>query len=145
MSSFPGRPIRLHIDAPLAAAAARRSEDFWEADPDLGAVVRHHVYARKRQHVPTPEDVKEFPTMSPFGLTKLNTSQIIQDDSNTQATAKQKDWWTGRIASGTEELKLALAEAKREAKQSRFRGTDTICPEARPSMTKPVNVMTYEI
>ena len=29
-------------DAPLAAAAAHRSEDYWEVDPDLGAVVRHH-------------------------------------------------------------------------------------------------------
>ena len=60
------------------------------------------------------------------------------------------------VESGTDELKLALAarkgkpqrskaEAKREAKQSRFRGTDTICPEAKPSMTKPVNVMTYDM
>ena len=48
-------------DAPLAAAAARRSEDYWEVDPDLGAVVRHHVYPRKRLYVPTPEDVKKIP------------------------------------------------------------------------------------
>ena len=51
-------------DAPLAAAAACRSEDYWEVDPGLGAVVRHHVYPRKRLYVPTPEDAKEFPNMS---------------------------------------------------------------------------------
>ena len=39
-------------DAPLAAAAARRSEDYWEVDPDLGAVVRHHVNPCKRLYVP---------------------------------------------------------------------------------------------
>ena len=148
-------------DAPLAAAAARRSEDYWEVDPDLGAVVRHHVYPRKRLYVPTPEDAKDFPTMSSQRLTELDTGQIIQDDINRHTSAKQQDWWTGRtyfpiVESGTDELKLALAarkgkpqrskaEAKREAKQSRFRGTDTICPEAKPSMTKPVNVMTYDM
>ena len=146
-------------DAPLAAAAARRSEDYWEVD--LGAVVRHHVYPRKRLYVPTPEDAKEFPTMSSQRLTELNTGQVIQDDINCHVSAKQQDWWTGRtyfpiVESGTDELRLALAarkgkpqrskaEAKREAKQSRFRGTDTICPEAKPSMTKLVNVMTYDM
>ena len=140
-------------DAPLAAAAARRSEDYWEVDPDLGAVVRHHVYPRKRLYVPTLEDAKDFPTMSSQRLTELDTGQIIQDDINRHTSAKQQDWWTGRTyfpiaESGTDELKLALAarkgkpqrskaEAKREAKQSRFKGTDTICPEAKPSMTKP--------
>ena len=148
-------------DAPLAAAAARRSEDYWEVDPDLGAVVRHHVYPRKRLYVPTPEDAKEFPTMSSHRLTELDTGQVIQDDTNCHASAKQKDWWTGRtyfpiVESGTDKLKLALAarkgkpqrskaDAKREAKQSRFRGTDTICPEAKPSVTKPVNIMTYDM
>ena len=138
-------------DAPLAAAA----------DPDLGAVVRHHVYPRKLLYVPTPEDAKEFPTMSSQRLTEPDTGQVIQHDINCHASAKQQDWWTGRtyfpiVESGTDELRLALAarrgkpqrskaEAKREAKQSRFRGTDTICPEAKPSMTKPVNVMTYDM
>ena len=73
------------------------SEDYWEVDPDLGAVVRHHVYPRKRLYVPRPEDVKEFPNMSPHRLTELDTGQIIQDDSNSHAAARQKDWWTGRM------------------------------------------------
>ena len=97
-------------------------------------------------------------------LNRYRTShpgQVIQDDSNSHAAARQKDWCTGRtyfpiVESSTDELKLALAarkgkpqrskaEAKREAKQSQFRGTDTICPEAKPSMTKPVNVMTCDM
>ena len=104
-------------DAPLAAAAARRSEDYWEVDPDLGAVVRHHAYPRKRLYVPTPEDAKEFPTMSSQRLTELDTGQVIQDDINCHASAKQQDLWTGRtyfpiVESGTDELKLALAARK---------------------------------
>ena len=121
-------------DAPLAAAAARRSEDYWEVDPDLGAVVRHHVYPRKWLYVPTPEVAKAFPTMSSQRITELDTGQVIQDDTNCHVSAKQQDWWTGRtyfpmVESGTDELRLALAarkgkpqrskaEAKREAKQS---------------------------
>ena len=56
----------------LAAAAARWSEDYLEVDPDLGAVVRHHFYRHKRLYVPTPEEVKEFPTMSPQKFTELD-------------------------------------------------------------------------
>ena len=37
------------------------------------------------------------------------------------------------------------AEAKREAKELKFKGTDTICKEPTPSMEKPVNVMTYDM
>ncbi|OLQ07056.1 hypothetical protein AK812_SmicGene9603 [Symbiodinium microadriaticum] len=37
------------------------------------------------------------------------------------------------------------AEAKKEAKEQRFKGTDTICTESVPSMDKPVNVMTYDV
>ena len=37
------------------------------------------------------------------------------------------------------------AEAKREAKELKFKGTDTICKEVVPSMEKPVNVMTYDM
>ena len=99
--------------------------------------------------------------MSSQRLTELDSGQIIRDDINLHASAKQQDWWTGRtyfpiVESGADALKLALAarkgkpqrskaEAKREAKQSRFKGTDTICPEAKPSMNKPVNVMTYDM
>ena len=133
----------------------------WEVDPDLGPLVRHHVYPRRQLYVPTSGDVKEVPTMSSHRLTEVDTGQVIQDGSNSHAAARQKDWWTGRtyfpiVESGTNELKLALAarkgkpqrskaEAMREAKQSPFRGNDTICPEAKPSMTKPVNVMIYDM
>ena len=37
------------------------------------------------------------------------------------------------------------SEAKREAKQQRFKGTDTIIKDVIPSMTKPVNIMSYDM
>ena len=60
------------------------------------------------------------------------------------------------MESDQEEFRLAVAarkgrpirskaDAKREAKESRFRGTDTIVTEPVPSMSKPVNVMTYDM
>ena len=77
-------------DAPLAAAAARRSEDYWEVGPDLGAVVRHHVYPQATIR-PNSRNVKEFPTMSPHRRTELDAGQIIHDDSNSHAAARQND------------------------------------------------------
>ena len=60
------------------------------------------------------------------------------------------------MESDQEEFRLAVAarkgrpirskaDAKREAKESRFRGTDTIVTDPVPSMSKPVNVMTYDM
>ena len=44
--------------APASRSEANRTEDWWEVDPDIGAVVRHHIYRRKRLYVPTREDVQ---------------------------------------------------------------------------------------
>ena len=41
--------------------------------------------------------------------------------------------------------KRSKAEAKREAKHSKFHGTETIQEEPVPCMSKPVNVMTYDM
>ena len=60
------------------------------------------------------------------------------------------------MPSSEEEVGLAIAarkgrpirsksEAKREAKQQRFKGTDTIIKEPVPSMSKPVNIMSYDM
>ena len=73
----------------------------------------------------------------------------------------REDLWTGRLlfplpGHNGEQVRHALAaskgkpsrskaEAKREAKELRFKGIDTICKEAVPSMEKPVNVMTYDM
>ena len=73
----------------------------------------------------------------------------------------EEEWWTGRSlfplpGHNGEQVRHALAaskgkpsrskaEAKREAKELKFKGTDTICKEAVPSMEKPVNVMTYDM
>ena len=41
--------------------------------------------------------------------------------------------------------KRSKAEVKREGKQSKFHGTETIQEEPVPCMSKPVNVMTYDM
>ena len=136
-------------------------EDYWEVDPELGAVVRHHVYPRKRLYVPTTGDVEKFPGLSELRFTDINEGPIVEDDTLSPNIPKYEDWWTGRTVfplNGTsaESIRHALAaskgkpsrskaEAKREAKASQFRGTDTICQDSVPSMEKPVNVMTYDM
>ena len=136
-------------------------EDYWEVDPELGAVVRHHVYPRKRLYVPTTGDVEQFPGLSESRFTDIDEGPIVEDDTLSPNIPKYEDWWTGRTVfplNGTsaESIRHALAaskgkpsrskaEAKKEAKVSQFRGTDTICQDSVPSMEKPVNVMTYDM
>ena len=136
-------------------------EDYWEVDPELGAVVRHHVYPRKRLYVPTTGGVEKFPDLSELRFTDINEGPIVEHDALTPNIPKYEDWWTGRTVfplpgTSAESVRHALAaskgkpsrskaEAKREAKASQFRGTDTICQDSVPSMEKPVNVMTYDM
>ena len=158
-------PFAHVFDKKHAALASRpepeHTEDWWEVDPELGAVVRHHVYPRKRLYVPTEDDVQRYPTMLPQRVTEIDGRDNICDSTADSGAAKQKDWWTGRtyfpiVESDQEEFRLAVAarkgrpirskaDAKREAKESRFRGTDTIVTDPVPSMSKPVNVMTYDM
>ena len=54
-----------HVFAKKHAAPASRpepdhTEDWWEVDPEIGAVVRHHVYPRKRLYVPTEDDIQKY-------------------------------------------------------------------------------------
>ena len=137
-------------------------EDYWEVDPELGAVVRHHVYPRKRLYnVPTTRDIQKFPDLSNVRITDVDEGPIVEHDTRTPNDPKYEDWWTGRTVfplpgTSAESVGLTLAaskgkpssskaEAKREAKASQFRGTDTICQESVPSMEKPVNIMTYDM
>ena len=158
-------PFAHVFDKKHAALASRpepeHTEDWWEVDPELGAVVRHHVYPRKRLYVPTEDDIQRYPTMLPQRVTEIDGRDNICDSTADSGAAKQKDWWTGRtyfpiVESDQEEFRLAVAarkgrtirykaDAKREAKESRFRGTDTIVTDPVPSMSKPVNVMTYDM
>ena len=155
-----------HVFDKKHAALASRPEpehtvDWWEVGPDLGAVVRHHVYPRKRLYVPTEDDIQRCPTMLPQRVTEIDGRDSICDNTAESGAAKQKGCWTGRtyfpiVESDQEEFRLPVAarkgrpirskaDAKREAKESRFRGTDTIVTDPVPSMSKPVNVMTYDM
>ena len=161
-------PFAYVFDKKHAAAAAgdspgpTRTEDYWEVDPELAAVVKHHVYPRKRLCVPTEDDVRRFPTMSNTRITQMDGGETRHDDFNVARDAPQKSWWTGKtyfplVDIEPEEFRHALAakagkagkrskaEAKREARQSRFKSTETISEGTIPAMSKPVNVMYYDM
>ena len=130
-------PFAHVFDKKHAALASRpepeHTEDWWEVDPELGAVVRHHVYPRKRLYVPTEDDIQRYPTMLPQRVTEIDGRDNICDSTADSGAAKQKDWWTGRtyfpiVESDQEEFRLAVAarkgrpirskaDAKREAKE----------------------------
>ena len=161
-------PFAYVFDKQKSAAAAKaggnsepRTEDYWEVDPEHALVVRHHLYPRKRLYVPTEDDIKQFPTLGTHRVTELDDGTTRQDDYNQVGPSRINRWWTGRtafslVSSSEEEVRLAIAarkgrpirsksEAKREAKQQRFKGTDTIIKEPIPSMSKPVNIMSYDM
>ena len=99
--------------------------------------------------MPTNRDIEKFPDLS--NIHRIGCSN----------DPKYEDWWTGRSVfplpgTSSEVVRHALtaskgkpsrskAEAKREAKASQFKGTDTVCQESVPSMEKPVNIMTYDM
>ena len=150
-----------------AAAAAggdskpNRTEDYWEIDPDAAIAIRHHVYPRKRLYVPSEDDIKKFPTLGTQRLTEMSNGDSFQDDYNVTGPSRKNHWWTGQtmfsiIGANAEDFSVAAAarkgrpfrsktDAKREAKQQRFKSTDTIVDKAVPSMDKPVNVMSYDM
>eukprot|EP00439_Symbiodinium_sp_Y106_P033375 s6987_g4.t1 len=133
-------------------------EDYWEVDTELGAVVRHHVYPRKKLYTPTNRDIELFPHLSTTRITEENDGPTEEHDTNLHPDLKREEWWTGRslfplpghngdqirhaLAASKGKPSRSKAEAKREAKELKFKGTDTICKEA---MEKPVNVMTYDM
>ena len=136
-------------------------EDYWEVDTEPGAVVRHHVYPRKRLYTPTNRDIELFSHLSTTRITEVNDGPTEEHDTNLPPDLKREEWWTGRSlfplpGHNGEQIRHALAaskgkpsrskaEAKKEAKELKFKGTDTICKEAVPSMEKPLNVMTYDM
>ena len=93
-------PFAYVFDKKHAAPASRpepeHTEDWWEVDPELGAVVRHHVYPRKKLYVPTEDDIQRYPTMLPQRVTEIDGRGNICDSTADSGAAKQKDWWTGR-------------------------------------------------
>ena len=139
-----------------------RKEDFWEVDAELAAVVRHHIYPRRKLYVPTQDDVSKFPHISRQRITVFDDGRDpIHDDLNQGGPADQSGWWTGRtyfpitevsdedfshaLAAKHNKPKRSKAEAKREARQSKFKSTESISQGKTPSMTVPVNVVYYDM
>ena len=103
--------------APASRPEPERIEDWWEVDPDLGAVVRHHVYPRKQLYVPTEDDVRKYPTMLPLRITEMDGKDSACDTTTESGAARQKDWWTGKayfpiVESDQGEFRLAVAVRK---------------------------------
>ena len=104
-------------------------------DPELGAVVRHHVYPRKKLYVPTEDDIQRYPTMLPQRVTEIDGRDNICDCTADSGATKQKDWWTGRtyfpiVESDLEEFRLAVAARKGRPTLSR-----TLCPPCPNQLT----------
>ena len=72
------------------------SEDFWEVDPERGAVLGHHVYPRKRLYIPTNRDAEKFADLSNVRFTDVDEGTIVEHDINTATDPKREELWTGR-------------------------------------------------
>ena len=113
-----------------------RTEDYWEVDREVGGVIRHHVYPRKKPYLPTEADIKQYPTLQPIRVTEPE-----DEEDNFGQPEPESTWQKGQMVDGAnlfplinvdpEEFRMALAarkgppkrskaEAKREAKQSKL-------------------------
>ena len=127
-------------------AEPSRTEDYWSVDPELGAVVRHHLYPQKRLYVPRRMILVSIPLCALKGLPRWTTAKPSPMTSRQGGAAKQKEWWTGKtyfpIVDSLTPTKMAAAkgkvssktEAKREAKQQKFKDPSTIQPDPVPAM-----------
>ena len=113
------------------------TEDYWEVDPEVGAVIRHHIYPRKKLYLPTEADIKLYPTLQMRVTKPEDEEDSTLDDPNENPRGKKDKWWTGQtcfplIDVDPKEFRMALAarkgppkrskaEAKREATQKRSR------------------------
>ena len=61
-----------------------RTEDHWEVDPEVGAVIRHHVYPRKKLYLPTEADIKQYPTLQPIRVTEPENEEDLTLDNPNQ-------------------------------------------------------------
>ena len=82
---FEGKPAAIARGNPSPV----RREDFWEVDLEAGAVVRHHVYPRKKLYVPMEDDVLAFPMMGTSRVTEFDSKEELHvDDFNQGGEAK---------------------------------------------------------
>ena len=101
-----------------------RTEDYWEVDPEVGAVIRHHIYPRKKLYVPTEDDIIQYPTLQPIRVTEPEDDDSTLDDPNQNPRGMKDKWWTGQtcfplIEVDPEEFRLALAARKGPTKRSK--------------------------
>ncbi|CAE7555766.1 GIP, partial [Symbiodinium pilosum] len=118
------KDINSVIDMDPPEALGRR-EDFWEVDFEAGAVVRHHVYPRKKLYVPTEDDVLAFPMMGTSRVTEFDSKEELHVDDFNQGGEAKFDWWTGRTyfpldrEIPVEDFTYALASYKKKNPRSK--------------------------
>ena len=113
---FEGKPAAIARGDPSPV----RREDFWEVDLEAGAVVRHHVYPRKKLYVPTEDDVLAFPMMGTSRVTEFDSKEDLHVDDFNQGGEATFEWWTGRTyfpldrETPVEDFTYALASYKKK-------------------------------
>ena len=123
-------PFAYVFDKKHAAAAQGnleppRTKDDWEVDPEVGAVIRHHVYPRKKLYLTTEADIKQYPTLQPICATEPEDEEdSTLDNPNQNPRGKKDKWWTGQtcfplIEVDPEEFRMALAARKGPPKRSK--------------------------
>ena len=83
-------PFAHVFDKKHAAAAQgnlkpQRTEIFWEVDPEVGAVIRRHIYPRKKLYSPTEADIKLYP-----GPPKRSKAEAKQGKFHSTETIQEK-------------------------------------------------------
>ena len=80
-----------HATAAQGNLKPPRTEDYREVDPEVGAVIRHHVYPRKKLYLPTEADIKQYPTLQPIRVTEPEDEEDLTLDNPNQNPHGKKD------------------------------------------------------
>ena len=90
------------VEHPFARVFEGKPAAIARGDPspvrreEAGAVVRHHVYPRKKLYVPTEDDVLAFPMMGTSRVTEFDSKEELHVDDFNQGGETKFEWWTGR-------------------------------------------------
>ena len=150
--------------AAKTAAAAHRTQDFWEIDHPNGVYIRHHCQPLKGYYVPD-EDVINECELSNIRFTSVMSSppegvaagewDLYRDETGKSSNNRRlPNMWVGTtylFSKKCTDPKRALAsitrnkgEAKKKARAEGFSYMDQLF-ENQPCMTKPVTVMKYDM
>ena len=82
-----------HAAAAQGSLKPQRTEDYWEVDPEVGAVIRHHIYLRKKLYSPIEADFKLYPTLQPIRVTEPedegdSTDSTLDDPNETHVVRR---------------------------------------------------------